>query len=146
MSLTNAAETAMLNLLFNNVAWANIGDASGIQPSAVAGSFYISLHTADPGESGDQSTNECTYTPYARVAVARTSAGFTVAGNVADNFGIISFAAATAGVETATHYGIGTDASGTGNLIWFGALARALDIYLGVQPQFPAGNFDTSVD
>ena len=46
MSMTNAAEQALLDLIFTNVDWANIGDAGGLQNSATAGRFYISLHTA----------------------------------------------------------------------------------------------------
>lgn len=81
MSKSNAFETALLGLLFENTAIANLGDAGGLRASATAGSLYFSLHTADPGEAGDQTTSECTYTSYARVAVARSSAGFTVTGN-----------------------------------------------------------------
>ena len=71
MSKSNAFETSLLGLLFNNTDIANIGDAAGLQNSAAAGSLYLALHTADPGEAGDQTTNECTYGSYARVAVAR---------------------------------------------------------------------------
>jgi hypothetical protein len=62
MSATNAFETALLTLYFNNTDHANIGDAAGLQNSATAGSFYVSLHTGDPGEGGDQTTSEATYT------------------------------------------------------------------------------------
>ena len=48
MSMSNAAETAWLTLLLNNTNWANIGDATGLRGSTVAGSLYIALHTADP--------------------------------------------------------------------------------------------------
>jgi hypothetical protein len=68
----------ILKLLFQNDAFANVGDAGGLQPSATAGNLYISLHTADPGADGDQTTSECAYTSYARVAVARSGAGWTV--------------------------------------------------------------------
>lgn len=61
-AMTNAAATAFLTLLFNNTDWANIGDAAGLQNSAVAGNFYLSLHTASPGETGNQTTNEISYT------------------------------------------------------------------------------------
>lgn len=60
--MANAAATALLLLLLNNTAWANIGDAGGLQPSAAAGSTFLSLHTATPAESGTQSTNEISYT------------------------------------------------------------------------------------
>ncbi len=29
--------------------------------------LYVSLHTGDPGEAGDQTTSEAAYTSYARV-------------------------------------------------------------------------------
>lgn len=70
MSMSNASETALLELLFKNTAWANVGNAAGLQPSGAAGNLYVALHTADPGEAGSQSTNEVSYTGYARVAIA----------------------------------------------------------------------------
>lgn len=85
MSMTNEAEQAFLDLLFLNVDWANVGDAAGLQNSAAAGSLYISLHSADPGEAGDQTTSEVAYTSYARVAVARTSGGWTRTGSTMAN-------------------------------------------------------------
>lgn len=88
MSKSNASETALLALLFNNTDFATIGDAGGLQNSATAGSFYISLHTADPGEAGNQTTSEATYGSYARVAVARSGAGWTVSGATVVNFAL----------------------------------------------------------
>lgn len=69
----------LLNLLFNNTNAANIGDATGLRGSSSAGSLYLSLHTADPGLTGDQTTSEATYTSYTRVGVVRTSSGWTIA-------------------------------------------------------------------
>ena len=56
MSMSNTSEAALLDLLFLNIDWANVGDAAGLQNSAVAGNFYLALHTADPGEAGTQAT------------------------------------------------------------------------------------------
>ncbi len=81
MSKTNSLENSLLLHIFNNSDIANIGDATGLRGSSTAGSLYVSLHTGDPGEAGDQTTNECAYTSYARVAVARSGAGWTVTGN-----------------------------------------------------------------
>ena len=78
MSKTNSWENGILELLFKNTNFALVGDATGLRGSSTAGSLYFSLHTADPGETGDQTTNEIAYTDYARVAVARSGAGFTV--------------------------------------------------------------------
>ena len=62
MSKSNTFENELLLLLFNNTDIANIGDASGLQNSATAGSLYVALHTADPGESGTATTSEAAYT------------------------------------------------------------------------------------
>jgi hypothetical protein len=146
MSMTNAAEHAFLDLLFLNVDWADIGDAAGLQNSATAGSFYISLHTADPGEAGTQSTSEVAYTGYARVAVARTAGGFTRTGSTVANTALVQFPQATGGTATATHFGIGTDSTGAGNLLLKGALNSSLSISNGIQPQFAAGALTATVD
>ena len=146
MTLTNAAETALLNLLFANTDWANIGDAGGLQNSVTAGSFYISLHTADPGETGNQTTSEATYTGYARVAVARSAAGWTVSGANCSNAAAVTFGACTAGSSTCTYFGIGTDASGAGNLIASGALTASLAVTAGITPSFAIGELDVNAD
>jgi hypothetical protein len=146
MSMTNAAEANLMNLLFLNTDWANIGDAAGLQNSAAAGSFYVSLHSSDPGEAGNQSTNEISYTGYARVAVARTAGGFTLTTSTISNTALVQFAQCTGGTATASHFGIGTDLSGNGNLIFKGALTSPLSISNGIQPQFAAGAMTVTVD
>ena len=146
MSMTNAAEAALLDLLFLNTDWANIGDAAGLQNSATAGSFYISLHTADPGEAGDQSTSEASYTGYARVAVARTAGGWTRTSSTVANTALVQFAQCTGGSSIVTHFGIGTDSTGAGNLLLKGALTSSLSISNGIQPQFAAGAMTATVD
>ena len=146
MSMTNAAEANLMNLLFLNTDWANIGDAAGLQNSAAAGSFYVSLHSSDPGEAGNQSTNEISYTGYARVAVARTAGGFTLTTATISNTALVQFAQCTGGTATASHFGIGTDLSGNGNLIFKGALTSSLSISNGIQPQFAAGAMTVTVD
>ena len=146
MSRTNAAETDYLTLLFNNVDWANIGDAGGLQNSVAAGDFHVSLHTADPTETGDQTSSEATYTSYARIAVARTAGGWTITGNTADNAAAITFPEATGGSETITHVGIGTDLSGAGNLIWSGSLDTSRAVSSGITPSFAIGDLNVTAD
>lgn len=143
MSKTNSWETAMLSLLFANSNAANIGDATGLRGSTTAGSLYLSLHTADPGEAGDQTTNEVAYTSYARVAVARNGTAFTVSGNAASLAALTSFPAGTGGTGTATHFGIGTAASGTGVLLYKGAISPSIVCGNGVTPQINAGTLVT---
>ena len=146
MSKGNTFENDLLLLVFNNTAAALIGDASGQQPSATAGSLYVSLHTGDPGEAGDQETNECAYTSYARVAVARSGAGWTVSGNAVTNAALVQFPQCTGSSETATHFAIGTASSGAGKVLYKGALSASLAISSGIQPQFGAGDLDGSED
>jgi hypothetical protein len=146
MSKSNAWETALLQLVFNNDNAANIGDATGLRGSTTAGSLYVSLHTGDPGEAGNQTTNECAYTSYARVAVARTTGGWTVSGNAVTNAALIQFPQCTGSSETATHFGIGTASTSTGVLLYKGALSASLAISSGIQPQFGAGELDGTED
>jgi hypothetical protein len=135
MSKSNSWENDLLLLLFNNTNAANIGDATGLRGSTTAGSLYLSLHTADPGEAGDQTTSEATYTSYARVAVARSGAGFTVTGNSVSPAGTVAFPAATGGTNTITHFGIGTASSGAGKLLYSGTVTPNLSVSNGVTPQ-----------
>lgn len=146
MSKGNTFENELLLLVFNNTAIALIGDASGLQPSATAGSLYVALHTADPGEAGNQTTNEAAYTSYARVAVARSGAGWTVTGNAVTNAALVQFPQCTGSSETETHFSIGTAASGTGKILYRGALSASLAVSSGIQPQFGAGDLDGTED
>src|SRR5215471_19642939 len=74
----NTYDNDLLKLLFNATPIPNIADNAATSPLT---NLYLSLHTADPGAGGNQNTSEATYTSYARVAVARTTGGFTVSSN-----------------------------------------------------------------
>lgn len=140
MSKANTFETDLLKLLFQNTALAGVGDAGGPQPSTVAGSLYVSLHTADPGEAGDQTTNECTYTGYARQAVARSGAGFVVTGNSVAPAAPVPFPVGTAGGGVpATYMGIGTSLAGAGKLLYKGPLSTPIMTGVGVAPVLGTG-------
>jgi hypothetical protein len=144
VSASNACENGLLLLLFNNTDFAGIGDASGLQNSASAGSLYVSLHTADPGEAGDQTTSESAYTDYARVAVARSGSGWTVSGNSVSNAAAVTFPVCGASGSTITHFGIGTDSSGTGTLLFSGTCS--LSVSSGITPSFAIGQLSVSAD
>jgi hypothetical protein len=146
MSMSNASETNLLNLLFNNINWPNVGDAAGLQQSATAGFFYVALHTADPGEAGTQATNEISYTGYSRVAVARSAAGFTVSGNQVSNTATVQFGECTAGSGTATHFSVGLSPSGAGDILYSGALSASRNISSGITPLFNPGALQGTVD
>lgn len=136
----------MLLLFFNNTSFANIGDAGGLRNSVAAGSLYVSLHTADPGEAGTQATNEATYTGYARVAVARSGAGWTVVLNALSNAAAITFPLCTGGSNVLTHFGVGTDLAGAGTLLYKGVLTSSLTVSNNITPNFPTGDLDITED
>lgn len=131
---TDVFESDVLKLIFWGTAIANIADNAASAPLT---NLYMSLHTADPTDAAasGQSTNETTYTSYARVAVLRTSAGWTVTGNVVSPTANISFPQCTGGTATITHVGIGTLSSGTGKLLYAGALTPSIAVASGVVPQ-----------
>lgn len=143
MSKSNTHENDYLLLMFNNTTMTLVGDAAGILQSAAAGSLYFSLHTSDPGEAGDQTTNEAAYTSYARVAVARSGAGFTVSTNTVALVANVTFPAGTGGTGTATNWGLGTSSSGAGKLLYKGAISPSIVCGNGVTPQLTAGTVVT---
>lgn len=143
MSFTNQVETDVLKLIFQAVTWLSWAEDKVTSPYT---NIYVSLHTADPGETGDQTTSEAAYTNYARVAVARTASGWAVSGNTADNVAAVTFATAGSGPESETHFGLGTDASGAGNLLGSGALTATLVVNNGVTPEFAIGDCNVTQD
>lgn len=141
-SKSNQWESDLLVHLFNNTALTNYGDAGGLAGSSTAGSLYLSLHTGDPGETGDQTTSEATYTSYARVAVARSTAGWTVSGTAPTqvaNAAAVNFPACTGGSNTVTYFGLGIASSSTGKLLYSGALTSSLAVSNGITPSFAIG-------
>lgn len=130
MSLSDTAENAILELLFKTTTWANIADNASSSPATT---LTVALHTADPGDGGDMTTNECSYTSYARVTVARSGSGWSVSANSASPVADITFPTATGGSETATHASIGTGVSN--NIIASGAISPNIVISTGVTPK-----------
>lgn len=143
MSKANTFENDLMKLLFNATAIANIADNAAGSPLT---NLFVALHTADPGEAGDQTTSEATYTGYARVAVARTSGGWTVSTNNATNAGTVTFGLCTAGSNTITFVSVGTATSGTGKILYSGALTASLAVSAGITPSFAASALTLSED
>jgi hypothetical protein len=140
MSKSNTFENELLDHIFLNADITLIGDAAGLQNSAANGSLYLSLHTSDPGEAGDQTTNEIAYTGYARVAVARTAGGFTRTANEVFLVAAATFGEMTAGAGgTVTHFGVGASSAGAGKLLYKGAVAPTLAVVNGVVPELTTG-------
>jgi len=135
MSKGNTFENELLEHILNNDDIANIGDATGLRGSSTAGSLYVSLHTANPDETGNQASSETAYTGYARVAVARSGAAWTVTANSASPAAEIEFGECTASPGGAiTHFAVGTASSGTGKILYKGAVSPNLTMGVGVTP------------
>lgn len=98
--------------------------------------LFVSLHTADPGEAGSQTTSECAFGSYARVSVDRDNTGFTVSGDTASNTAVIAFPECSSGSETVTHVAIGTATSGAGQILYKGALTASRAVSAGITLQF----------
>lgn len=122
----------LLKLIFNATAIANMADNAASSPLT---NLYVSLHTADPTSAGSQTSSEANYTSYARVAVARTSGGWTVTGNSVSPAATISFPACTGSTNTVTNWAVGTASSGAGKILYTGAVSPNISVASGVTPQ-----------
>ncbi len=131
MSKGNNLETDILALIFNATAIPELAEDDSTTPATT---LTVALHTGDPGEAGDQTTSEIAYTGYARIAVARTSGGWTVSGNSVSPVAAITFGNMTAGAGgTVTYMSIGT---GTANeLLYSGTVTPNIVVSNGVTPE-----------
>lgn len=142
-------ETDFLELILENTNVGYFGAGGGITGSVVAGDLYVALFTGSPAE--DQSGvagNECTYTGYDRVTIAREGASWTIANGVATNAIAITFGTDSSGSETATYFGICKAGTKTvSDLLWYGLFTGGgLAITVGVTPQIQAGDLSITCD
>lgn len=137
MSKGNTTENEVLKVIFTN----------SFDPAWRTNSYlYVSLHTGDPGEAGTQSTNEATYLPYARVAVAKTSSGWYINGSQCENSSSIVFPKCTSGSDTISYVAVGTDITGSGQILYSGQLGSSLNVSNLIQPQFLSGSLVITED
>jgi len=132
MSKSNAFETDLLEMIFNAVAISSLDSTGG------STDLWVGLHEGDPGEAGDQTTNETAYTGYTRIATDRSTAssGWTVASGSASPVSAITFPQATStSTGTITFASVGLSSSGTGYLIYSGALSPTINYGQNVTPQ-----------
>lgn len=130
---TDVFENDILKLIFWGTAIANIADNAASAPITA---LYLSLHTADPTDAAaGQTTNETTYTGYARVAMNRNSGAWAISVNVVSPVAEVAFGPCTAGTASITHVGIGTAPSGAGKLLYVGAITPAIAVAAGVTPR-----------
>lgn len=142
-------ENDWLGLVLNATPIANLADNAASSPLT---SLYVSLHTSSPGESGNQTSNEISYTGYSRVAVLRNNAtpAWSLASGSATNIGAITFGVMTAGTGgTATYAVVGTAASGSpGKILYWGPInsGTGLAVSAGITPMISASGCTVSED
>lgn len=137
-SMSDVWEKRLLNYLFRDT-------ALGLD----ATNMWIALFTAAPTDS--TTGTEVTGGSYARVAVARTGAGFdAAAGTLAltSNTAAVTFPTATADWGTLTAFGITKSLAGalSTDLIYWGTLTVSKAILNGDIASFLAGAIDATQD
>ena len=127
---TDAYIQATLDLIYRNVDFAGLGDAGGVRGSVAAGNLYVALFT---------DTVEVAYTGYARIAVARSAAGWSRTDNVVTNASDLNFTLCPVGttVQTATRAAIYTDVS-AGTQLHIADLPTDIPIQAGIRPVIEA--------
>lgn len=132
MGKSTTTSNNWLKLLFNATAIANIADNAASSPNT---NLYVALHTADPTAAGTQSSNEIAYTSYARVAVARTTSGWTASSAASTSpVANINFPTGTGGSGTATYFSVGMLSSGAGIILYSGTVTPNIVCGNGVTP------------
>lgn len=133
MPKSTSLSNSLLNLIFQGTAITGIATNATTSPNT---SLYVALHTANPGVGGSQTTSEAAYTSYARVAVVRTSSGWSTATTGSTSpVAAIAFPQATGGTETETYFSVGTAATGVGVVLYAGAISPNISVSAGVAPQ-----------
>lgn len=106
--------------------------------------LYVSLHTADPTASGNQTTSEANYSGYLRMPITKSS-GWTDNGTNFTNANLIQFPICNGTGATITHVAIGElTTSGVGQIYYIGALTASLVVTINIQPQFSIGNLQVT--
>ncbi|MET3409443.1 hypothetical protein [Methylobacterium sp. 1030] len=133
MPKSTTISTNILKLIYQAVGISGIADNTATSPLT---NLYVSLHTANPGTGGAQTTSEAAYPGYARVAIARSTSGWTSGTGTVNPAATISFPASTGTTsETETYFSIGTAQTGAGLVIHQGTLNPSIAMAQNVTPQ-----------
>lgn len=131
-AISDTTENAILNLVFRATAWANYADNASSSPET---NIVVALATADYTDTGTLSSNETTYTSYARQNVARSTGWSAASGGSTSPASTISFAAGTGGSGTVTHFATGKSGGGAAAVLWYGTVTPNIVTGNGVTPQ-----------
>lgn len=130
-------ESQLCELVFHNKDIRGFGDATGLKGSSCPGAFYISLHTADPSD-GTQATSEVDYRGYRRVAVPRSPEFWDMSEDeervLVWNAKPVVFQRYFGMRPAVTHFGVGTSRRKAGHVLFSGAIPKGFR-----NPRFAAG-------
>lgn len=124
---TNYFIQAILDHIYLNVSIANIG--GGLPASSSVGNIYVALMT-DLGEAD--------YTDYVRIAIPRSSQGFSRTGNTVINAATVYFPKCTGGNNTITKIALYDSLTG-GNKLHEQVLTDNIPVVTNVQPIIEPG-------
>jgi len=131
VSYSNDLETKVMNHLFGLASWT--------APSGL----FVSLHTADPGETG---ASEVSGNGYARVSAGIGASNWTITAQTVTNDNALTFTGPTpAAWGTITHFGI-SDASVAGNFVGGAALTSSRSSVINVDLSFAASALTATLD
>lgn len=135
-------ESDLLRLILAAKGIAEIADNTA---TSAATAIWVSLHTADPGDSsGEQGELETTQAQYTRIGVARTTAGWTISttGGAASPTANIDFPQGTdTSTGTYTHAGLGMASAATSGVLFAsGALSPNINYSQNVTPRITTGS------
>lgn len=137
MSISNTTESAILSLIFEATAWANYADNAASSPQT---NIHVGLNYDDPADTGTMSTNEASYSSYARQNVARTTSGWTVSGGSCTLDANLDFpssgGAEPNGGGSLDFFTTGKTGGGAAAILWSGAVSPAIAVGAsGVTPR-----------
>src|SRR5580765_1531876 len=121
--MSDVTENSVLNLIFRATAWANYADNAAATPET---NIVVALQTADPGDTGNMSTNEVAYTSYTRVNVLRSTGWAAAAAGVTCPAAQIDFPAGTGGAGTVTNFSLGKSGGGAAAILFSGGVSPSI--------------------
>lgn len=132
MSISNTTENAILDIIFSASTWTGYAINATSSPET---NIPCALHTADPGDTGTQSTSEATYTSYSRPNVARSTGWNAASSGSVSPAATIGFPAGTGGSGTVTHFSTGKSGGGASAILFSGTCTPNIVTGNGVTPQ-----------
>jgi len=129
VALSDVAEKLLLDWLMTT--------GTATRPTA----WYVALYTLAPSDSGGGT--EVSGGGYARQSVTFDAAA--TPGGTTSNNNVVQFTASGANYGTVTHIGIHSASSGSGNLLWHGAMTASRVVNDGDTLEFSVGNIDLTI-